>query len=120
MSENFYSIPTRTQFRMTEVTSEFTVDEVVERQGDIWLEDRDPDRAGLLVAVEIDVDYDDDLWETIAKLNEGDVIQATLESQNEMNTVWHFEDIEVKRRTRQPAPRHPLTGARRRDRSRSP
>lgn len=105
---------------MARVTSEFRVDEIVEEQGDVWLEDLDTERAGLLVAVEMDVEYDDATWEMIESLQEGDVIQATLESQNDMDTVWHFEDVEVERRVRRPSPTHPLRSGRRRGRSRSP
>lgn len=106
------------------VESEFKVNDIVERQGDIWLEDRHPDRSGLLVAVELDVDYDDDLWETLGELRTGDVIEATLKSQNSQDTVWHFDGVDVKRRTRslgsdRTRSLRGFRGSRRRDRSRS-
>jgi hypothetical protein len=83
---------------MTEqATSEFKVDEIVIEQGDIWLEDRDEERTGLLVAVELDADYDDSLREQLDELTEGDTITATLESQNSLNTIWHFLEVNVER-----------------------
>lgn len=76
-----------------EITSHYRVKDIVESQGDVWLEDLDPDRSGLLVAVEIDGEYDSDTKQDIKELNEGETIEATLQSQNEQHTVWHFSQI---------------------------
>jgi len=76
-----------------EVTSRYRVKEIVESQDDVWLEDLDPQRSGLLVAVEMNAEYDLDLEEEITRLSEGETIEATLESQNERHTVWHFSKI---------------------------
>lgn len=76
------------------VTSKFRVKEIVDEQGDVWLEDRSPGRAGMLVAVEKDVDYPDTLERKIGELAEGEVIEATLKSQNKRHTIWHFTAIE--------------------------
>lgn len=78
------------------VSSEFTIDEIAESRRDIWLEDRHPERAGVLIAVELDAEYDDDLRDALDELNEGDVIDATLESQNSLNTVWRFSEVDVR------------------------
>lgn len=77
-----------------EITSRYRVKDIVESQGDVWLEDLCPERSGFLVAVEMDATYDSGLEEQINDLNEGDMVTATLESQNSQHTVWHFSDID--------------------------
>ncbi|WP_128477442.1 hypothetical protein [Halorussus pelagicus] len=76
-----------------EIQSRYRVKDIVEAQGDVWLEDLDPERSGLLVAVEMNGEYDSDTERKIEHLTEGDTITATLESQNERHTVWHFSRI---------------------------
>ena len=76
------------------ITSKFEVEEIVDDQGDVWLEDLNPDRLGLLVAVEINENYSSELEGKIESLKEGEKIKATLESQNEEHTIWHFANIE--------------------------
>ena len=46
-----------------EINSRYRVNDIVESQGDVWLEDLDPQQSGLLVAVEMDAQYDSDLKE---------------------------------------------------------
>lgn len=76
-----------------EVTSRFRVKDIVESQGDVWLEDLHPQRSGYLVAVEIDAQYDSDLQDDVESLDEGETFIATLKSQDKNHTVWHFSDI---------------------------
>jgi len=76
-----------------EVTSRFRVQEIVEAQGDVWLEDLHPQRSGYLVAVEMDAQYGPGLEDKIEGLDEGETCIATLKSQDKQHTVWHFSDI---------------------------
>ena len=76
-----------------EIQSRYRVKDIVEAQGDVWLEDLNPERSGLLVAVEMNGEYGPDIERKIENLDEGDTIAATLESQNERHTVWHFSHI---------------------------
>lgn len=76
-----------------EIQSRYRVKDIVKSQGDVWLEDLDPQRSGLLVAVEMNAQYDSSLETQIESLTEGNTIEATIESQNERHTVWHFTDI---------------------------
>jgi hypothetical protein len=78
---------------MTEtVHSQFAVKDVV--NGDIWLKDL---QRGLTVAVEAGESYyATPLRQQIRQLSEGDVIDATLKSQNELHTIWTFETLTVK------------------------
>lgn len=74
------------------VKSEFAVKDIV--NSDIWLKDL---QRGLSVAVEAtSSQYDDDLQDEIQQISEGDIINATLESQNNLNTIWTFNNVEVK------------------------
>lgn len=79
-----------------EIESRYRVKDIVRSQGDVWLEDLDPERSGLLVAVEMNAQYDSELEAKIERLTEGETIEATLESQNDRHTVWHFSDIGTK------------------------
>jgi hypothetical protein len=76
-----------------EVTSRYRVEDVVQSQGDVWLEDLHPQRSGFLVAVEVDGQYDPDLQDKVDNLTEGETVIATLKSQDQRHTVWHFSDI---------------------------
>jgi hypothetical protein len=76
-----------------EVTSRFRVKEIVESQGDVWLEDLHPRRSGYLVAVEMDAQYGSELKEEIQELSEGETCIATIKSQDKQHTVWNFSDI---------------------------
>jgi len=76
-----------------EVTSRFRVKEIVESQGDVWLEDLHPRRSGYLVAVEMDAQYGPELEDEIEGLDEGETFIATLKSQDKQHTVWRFSDI---------------------------
>ncbi|ELZ84553.1 hypothetical protein C454_02897 [Haloferax gibbonsii ATCC 33959] len=54
-------------------------------------------QSAIPVAVErTDSAYSDQLAETIEDLEEGDEIKAQLESKDELNTVWRFNDISSK------------------------
>lgn len=77
-----------------EVSSRYRVEEIVESQGDIWLEDLHPQRSGLLVAVELNAQYETDVRESVETLSEGDTLIATLKSQDTNHTVWHFSEID--------------------------
>lgn len=81
-----------------EIESRYRVKDIVDSQGDVWLEDLDPQRSGLLVAVELNAGYDSPLEQEVKSLSEGDVIEATLESQNERHTVWYFSKIDQESR----------------------
>ena len=73
------------------VQSEFSVKGVV--NGDVWLKDLS---NGLTVAVEAaDNHYSTEFQQKIRQLSEGDLIEATLESQNQLHTIWTFDNIEV-------------------------
>ncbi|MFC7081336.1 hypothetical protein [Halorussus caseinilyticus] len=77
-----------------EVTSRYRVKEIVESQGDVWLEDLHPQRSGFLVAVEMNAQYDRELDNRVQGLDEGDTVIATLKSQDKRHTVWHFSNID--------------------------
>lgn len=73
-------------------SSEFRVVEVVPSQDDIWLKDL---QRGLTVAVERDPRlYDGQLKNDVFALTEQDRIHATLESQNDLHTIWAFAEIQ--------------------------
>lgn len=90
-----------------EVTSRYRVKDIVESQGDVWLEDLHPRRSGFLVAVEMNVPYEPELENRVKELKEGDTFIATLKSQDERHTVWRFSNIveEPSRQTSQVATR---------------
>lgn len=76
-----------------EVTSRYRVEDIVDSQGDVWLEDLHPQRSGYLVAVEMNAQYDSKLKNRVEELNEGETIIATLKSQDKRHTVWRFAEI---------------------------
>ncbi|SEV99363.1 hypothetical protein [Natrinema salifodinae] len=73
------------------VESQFTVRDIV--NDDIWLKDLN---RGLTVAVEAtSPHYTAEIRQKISDLSTGDTITAELESQNQLRTIWVFDDVEV-------------------------
>ncbi|RDZ43415.1 hypothetical protein C5B86_10185 [Haloferax sp. Atlit-19N] len=74
--------------------SNFVVDEVTPHN--IWL--KMEGQSAISVAVErTDSAYSNQLAESIEDLEEGDRIEAQLESKDKLNTVWRFDDISEER-----------------------
>lgn len=72
------------------VESQFTVQDIV--NDDIWLKDLN---RGLTVAVEAtSPHYTTQIKRKISNLSVGDTITAELESQNQLRTIWVFDDVE--------------------------
>lgn len=77
------------------VESQFTVQDIV--NDDIWLKDLN---RGLTVAVEASSPYyNQDIKRKINRLSVGDVISAELQSQNQLHTIWTFDNVEFDSRT---------------------
>lgn len=70
--------------------------EVVGRQNNhLWLEVLNSDDQGVRVSVPVrHRDYDDDLQRKVLQLDVGDIIELTLESDNESPPDWRIEKIE--------------------------
>ena len=73
------------------LTSEFRVEDVLDDE--VWVLDR---RQGFRAAIQAeDWRYSEQLRRDIVSLSKGQVITATVESQNELHTVWEFSEIEA-------------------------
>ncbi|MFC7081449.1 hypothetical protein [Halorussus caseinilyticus] len=79
--------------------------EITRRQNDyFWLEVLEGGDQGIRVSVPIsDETYDNDVREEVKRLDEGQIVEAVLVSEDETRPDWKFEEVRLAEDERNPS-----------------